>query len=69
MQETRIQSLGREDPRRRESSTPVFLSEEFHGQRSLVGYSPWGCQVSDMTERLSMHASEKNDCWQGADKI
>jgi len=22
--------------------TPVFLPGEFHGQRSLVGYSPWG---------------------------
>ena len=26
------------------------------GQRSLAGYSPWGCKESDMTERLSMHA-------------
>ena len=25
--------------------TPVFLCEEFHGQRSLAGYSPWGCRV------------------------
>ena len=25
---------------------------EFHGQRSLVGYSPWGHKESDMTERL-----------------
>ena len=25
--------------------TPVFLPGEFHGQRSLVGYSPWGCWV------------------------
>ena len=24
--------------------TPVFLPGEFHGQRSLVGYSPWGCK-------------------------
>ena len=23
---------------------------EFHGQRSLAGYSPWGCQELDMTE-------------------
>ena len=23
--------------------TPVFLPEESHGQRSVVGYSPWGC--------------------------
>ena len=34
----------------------VFLPEEFHGQKSLVGYSPWGCifatlqLLSDMTE-------------------
>ena len=31
---------------------------EFHGQRSMVRYSPWECKQSDMTERLiffSMH--------------
>ena len=33
--------------------TPVFLSGEFHGQRSLEGYSPWGCKESDMTEQLT----------------
>ena len=27
--------------------------ESPHGQRSLVGYSPWGCKELDMTERLS----------------
>ena len=32
---------------------------EFHGQRSLVGYSPWGCKESDMTERRSTHALKK----------
>ena len=32
---------------------PVFLSGEFHGQRSLVGYCPWGHKESDMTERLT----------------
>ena len=30
--------------------TSVFLSEESHGQRSLVGYSPWGSKELDMTE-------------------
>ena len=35
--------------------TPVFLPGEFHGQWSLPGYIPWGCKVSDMTERLSLH--------------
>ena len=28
--------------------TPVFLHGKFHGQRSLVGYSPWDCKESDM---------------------
>ena len=31
---------------------PVFLPGKSHGRRSLVGYSPWGCKESDMTERL-----------------
>ena len=43
-------------PWRREwQPTPVFLSGEFHGQRSLAGYSAWGCQESDTTEQLSLY--------------
>ena len=38
--------------------TPVFLPGEFHGRRSLVGYSPQGHKESDTTERL--HFSLKN---------
>ena len=30
--------------------TPVFFAGESHGQRSLVGYSPWGLKDSDRTE-------------------
>ena len=30
--------------------TPVFLPGESHGQESLAGYNPWGCEESDMTE-------------------
>ena len=30
--------------------TPVFLPGESHGQRSLVGYSLWGCKELDTTE-------------------
>ena len=30
--------------------TPVFLPEEFHKQRRLVGYSPWGRKELDMTD-------------------
>ena len=26
--------------------------EKLHGQRSLVGYTPWGCKESDTTEQL-----------------
>ena len=29
--------------------TPVLLPDESHGQRSLVGYSPWGHKELDMT--------------------
>ena len=29
---------------------PLFLPGEFHGQRSLAGYSPWGRKESDTTE-------------------
>ena len=30
--------------------TPVFLSRESHGQRSLAVYSPWGSKELDKTE-------------------
>ena len=39
--------------RRAWQPTPVFLPGEFHGQRSLVGYSLWGHKESDMTEPLT----------------
>ena len=45
VQETWVQSLGQKDPLvKGMASCPVFLPGEFHGQRSLVGYSPWGCK-------------------------
>ena len=47
-------------PWRREwLSTPVLLPGKFHGQNSLVGYSPQGHKELDMTERLtlSFHSS------------
>ena len=38
-------------PWRREwQPTPTFLPGELHGQKSLVGYSPWSHKQSDMTE-------------------
>ena len=36
--------------RRKWQLTPVFLPGKYHGQKSLVGYSPWGCKRVDMTE-------------------
>ena len=44
-------SLGQEDPLEEGmGTTPLFLLGKFHGQRSLVGYSPWGRKKLDMTE-------------------
>ena len=37
--------------------TPVLLPGKFHGQRSLVGCSPWGREELDTTERLHFHFS------------
>ena len=42
--------VGRIPWRKAWQPTPVFLPGEFHGQRSLVGYSPWGHKESDMTD-------------------
>ena len=39
--------------RRKWQSTLAFLPGELHGQRSLVGYSPWGLRQLDMTEHVS----------------
>ena len=33
------------------------LAWKIHGQRNLVGYSPWGLEESDMTEQLHFHFS------------
>ena len=37
----------------------VFLPGEFHEQKSLVGYSPWGCKESDTTEQLTLALSDR----------
>ena len=42
--------------RRTWQPTSVFLPGESHGQRSLVGYSPWGHRQSDMTSNLACNA-------------
>ena len=51
MQETQVGYLGQEDPLEKGMAThSMLLPGEFHGQRSLVGYSPWGLKELDMTE-------------------
>ena len=55
MRQTWVRSLGWKDPLEKERlPIPIFWPGEFHGQRSLVGYSPWGHKESDTTERLSL---------------
>ena len=55
MRDSWVQSLGQEDPMEKEMATlsSILLPEKFHGQRSLAGYSPWGCKEVDMTEWLT----------------
>ena len=58
MQEPRFESWVRKVPWRRAwQLTPVILPGKSHGQRSLVGYSPWGRQESGMTEGLTLSLS------------
>ena len=38
---------------------PVFLLGKFHGQKNLVGCSPWGRKESDMTEHTLSAEGEK----------
>ena len=50
MQESQVRSLSREDSLEKEMQpTPASLPGEFHGQKSLVGYSPWGGKELDTT--------------------
>ena len=53
--------FGRNDA---EAETPVLLPGKSHGQRSLVGYSPWGHKELDTTERLhfTSHSSHNSIC-------
>ena len=53
VQENQFDPWVRKIPWRRAwQPTPVFLPGESHGQRSLVGYSPWGHKELDTTEAI-----------------
>ena len=71
MRETRVRSLGREDPleKRKWQLTPVLLPGESHGQRSLVGYSPRGGKESDTTEQLHFTKTVDMYCVLSKDNI
>ena len=64
MQETeemQAPSLNWEDPLEKGMAIHCnILAGESHGQRSLVGYSPWGRKELDMPEQPSMHACSAN---------
>ena len=61
MLETRVQSLGWEDPWRREwQPTLVFLLGESHGLRSLAGYSSWSHKESETTKQLTLSLLSPN---------
>ena len=52
---SQAQPLGQEDPLEKGMATHFsILPGESQGQRSLAGYSPWGCKDSDMTEQLTL---------------
>ena len=53
MWETRVRSLGWEDPPEKEMAIhSILLPGKSHGHRSLVGYSPWGHKETDTTEQF-----------------
>ena len=56
VQETWVQSLGQEHPLEKEMD---MQSREFHGQRNLVGYSPWGHKEMQLSENFCMYSSTK----------
>ena len=47
--------VGKIPGNRKWQPVPVFLPGKFHGQRNIVGYSPWGRNELDTTERVSTH--------------
>ena len=58
MKKTWVQSLDQEDPLEKEMAThSSIMPEESHGQRSLVGYSPWGRKELDTTEQLNNNSA------------
>ena len=53
--------IGKIPWRRKLQPTPAFLPGEFHEQRNLAGYSPWGRRESDTTKRSTLYRKEAVD--------
>ena len=74
MQETWVQSLGRFLGRSPGEGNGYPLQccclENPHGQRSLAGYSPWGCKEPDTTEllTLSLFINLEKNSWKNSSK-
>ena len=47
--------------RKKWQPTPVFLPGKSHGERSMVGYSPWGHKESNTTQQLSTYTHPLNE--------
>ena len=61
MQETRVQFLSWEDPLEKEMVThSSTLAGRSHGERSVMGYGPWGHKELDTTERLHFSCRIQN---------
>ena len=62
MWETGLDPWGRKTAGRRAwQPTPGFMPGEPHGQRSLAGYSPWGCREWDAIGRPTLSLSQVKD--------
>ena len=53
VQKVQVRSWVGKIPREGNGNSLQYFLQEFHGQRSLAGYSPWGSKESDTTEQLS----------------
>ena len=62
MQETWVRMLSPENPLEEGMATDSsILAQRTHGQRSLMGYSPWGRRASDTTKETELACRHGNE--------
>ena len=62
MEKMWVQSLGQKDPLEKKMAIhSSILACKIPWTESLVGYSPWGCKESDMTDWLSTHTQNNSE--------